>query len=222
MQGEYAGTITKEKLIDSLTGKDVWTPQATFGSAFHLVMEKGAPEFLNASSGLYVIQDKQMPDSVVCQYSEIQLADKFHDEYGQYMTWETWHTEPINIDHHIVDLNMRIDGLYGADVHENKTTTHSYDPKFYMRSLQWRIYLMCMDTAAVQYNIFPYKEPAPMKEGQVKRRKGALEVREVLGHFPVKFYHGGDTMVREVNLWTRGLIDFCDRNDLLSYILAKK
>jgi hypothetical protein len=219
VKGEYNGYITAEKLIETITGKDVWTPKAEFGSAFHLVMEKGADPFWNESAQKYII-DVPQAGTVICEYSEIELADEFHKAYGAFMTWETWHKGQIKVDHHTVILNMRIDGLLGQNVHENKTTTREFKPDFYERSLQWRIYLMAMETSMVQYNIFPYKEPAPLKEGKTKRRAGARELREVK-YQPVKFYHGGEPMIQEVESNIRGLISWCERNNLLDYITAK-
>lgn len=218
---EYNGFITREKLIEGLKGEEVWTPKAEFGTAFHLVLENGADKYWNESANAYVIQDSKMPNAIVCEYSEIQLADEFHKEFGKAMVWEVRHTEYIRVDNYDIRLNMRIDSLLGEEVHENKTTTRGLKPDFYERSMQWRIYLMAMQTPMVQYNVFPYKEPAPMKEGQTKRRKGARELREV-SYFPIKFHHGGETMIQEVEHWTRNLISFCERNELMQYITVKE
>jgi hypothetical protein len=219
---EYHGTITKEKLIESIKGEEVWTPKAEFGSAFHLVLENGSDQYWNESAQKYIIQDKDMPAPVICEPSEVEMADNFHKQYGRYMTWETWHTETIKVDHHEVIFRMRIDGMLGNQVHENKTRAGKFEPDFYYRSLQWRTYLMSMSTPMVQYNVFTYKEPAPMKEGQTKRRAGAREIREDFVHNVVKFYHGGEPMENEVRHWTRGLINFCERNNLIRYILPKE
>lgn len=218
---EYNGFITREKVIEGIKGEEVWTPKAEFGTAFHLVLENGADKYWNESAQKYVIQGDRMPSPVVCEYSEIELADQFYKAYGQYMTFEVRHREYIRVDNFDIVLSMRLDAMLGMEVHENKTTSRQFNPYFYERSLQWRIYLMAMQTPKVQYNVFPYKEPAPMKEGQTKRRKGARELREV-SYFPVIFHHGGDTMIQEVEHWTRNLINFCQREELMSYITVKE
>lgn len=220
MKEEYNGFITKAKVIDTIKGVDLWTPKAEFGTAFHLVMENGAAKYYNNSAGKYVIQDDDMPNAIICEYSEIQLADEFHDAYGKYMTWEARHTERIKVDNINVILNMRFDALMGNEVHENKTTSRGLDVGHYERSMQWRIYLMSMQAHVVQYNVFPYKEPAPLPEGKT-RRKGARDVREV-SYYPMRFYHGGDPMVQDVNFWIRSLVDFCDRHRLMEYIQVKE
>lgn len=219
VKGEYNGFMTAEKLAETIRGEELWTPRAEFGTAFHLVMENGAEKYYNKSANKYVIHDDKMPGAIICEYSEIELADEFHKCYGSFMTWETWHVGSIAVDHHVVQLRMRIDGLLGETVHENKTTTRGFKPDFYERSLQWRIYLMAMETSMVQYNIFPYKEPAPLAEGKT-RRKGTRDLREV-EYFPVKFYHGGTPMIQEVENNCRGLISWCERNNLMDYITVK-
>lgn len=202
---EYKGFITKDKLIDSLLGKVIWTQQATFGTAFHLVLENGA-EAYKLSTGEYLIRGAEMPEPVKCTYNEILLADEFHKNHPS-MNNETWLTSSILIDGMKVNLRMRIDGLEGNEIHEHKTTMKDLDVHFYERSLQWKIYMMATEAHTVQYNVFPYKEP----EGQERQ----------VSYYPLRFYRGGIEMEQEVYRNIRGLIHFCESNDIMHAITAK-
>lgn len=216
---EYYGFITVDKVIEGIKGEDVWTPKAEFGTAFHLVIENGAAKYWNESAQKYIIQGEKMPSAIICEYSEIRLADEFHQEYGKDMVFEIRNKYPVKVDRHDIILSMRLDSMYGLEVHENKTTSRPFDQDFYFRSMQWRIYLWAMDTPKVQYNVFPYKEPAPLAEGKT-RRAGARALREV-EYKRLQFFHGGSVMIQEVENWTRRLIEFCERKDLMSYITVK-
>lgn len=208
LKEEYNGFITKNKLIDTIKGLDKWTPKAEFGSAFHAVIEHGAAKYLNNETGNYHIQDKDMPSAVICTFNEIQLADQFHKNHP-HMTFETWLAPEIKIDNNIIVLRMRIDGLEGDQIHEQKTTARQLDVDFYHRSQQWKTYVMATGAPLVQYNIFTYKEPTE------KRKE-----REV-SYYPIQFHPGSIQLEQEVKGHIRGLINFCELNGLMDCIIAK-
>ncbi len=205
---EYKGFITKEKLIESLLGKVAWTKQATFGTAFHCVLENGA-EAYKLSTGEYLIRDDEMPEPVKCTYNEIRLANEFHKNHPS-MNNETWLTPTLMVDGMKVNLRMRIDGLEGNEIHEHKTTTKSLDVHFYERSLQWKIYVMSTEALAVQYNVFPYIEAE--YGGKIQRK---------VSYHPIRFYPGGIEIEQEVYRNIRGLIHFCESNGIMDSIIAK-
>lgn len=237
-EGEYKrddadkDVITKESLIASITGKEVWTPKAEFGTAFHAVMQFGAEKYKVPDRNLedgevtykYVIQEGNMPSEVVCQYEEIQLADEYHKAHPN-IIWEIWNVYTYILDGvYVITMRMRHDGMEGLRLKEHKTTTHSSsDYEFFARSCQWRIYLIVTEAPAIDYERFLIKEPSILAEGKT-RRAGARDKREVT-HNSFSFFPTDD-MRSYVNKNIRGLIRFCESNvdengeSLMKYILA--
>lgn len=205
MHEEYAGTITKEKVIASITGDQEWTPKATFGSAAHAVMQFGAEKY-HDESGKYIIQDGQMPTPVVINtYKELYLFDNFHNTHPN-MVWESSATLMLNVDGIDCQLNMRIDGMEGTTVHENKTGENDLDYDLYDQSYQWRIYLLKTKADKCQYNHFSYYEP--------NTRRTEYEV--FYDYMTVYPYPG---MEEDVKHGIRGVINFCKTYDLMHRIL---
>lgn len=48
----------------------------------------------------------------------------------------------------------KVDYLYGAGIHENKTTVKGFDFEKYAESCQWRFYLDAFEAAFARYNVF--------------------------------------------------------------------
>lgn len=216
---EYNGTITKKSFIETITGVKSYSKKADFGTAFHLVMEKGAGRFYNEKTKLYDIRDdKDLVSPIICTWNEIRLADEFHKRYPS-MNYETWLAPVIQLDNYSITLNLRIDGLLGNEIHENKTSTRGLNVDFYERSSQWKSYMVATTAEVVQYNLFNYKEPTEIEEGKT-RRAGTRVEREVT-YTPFRLYRGGPEIEQEVYKLIRGVIRFCENNDLMEYIIVK-
>lgn len=213
-EDEYNGFITKEKLIKSLSGLDEWTPKAEFGSAFHLVLQFGAEKYRQPAfdplnpvpreTAQYWIKDQEMPDYVVCEWSEIAEADAYHQR-NKHLVWEIRDTLQYNLDdEYIITFNMRFDAMEGNCIKEHKTTSRGVDHDFYERSLQWRIYLLTTQAPKATYEVFAYREFVG-------------KPRLVDPVSSLRFYYG-DGMQQIVNKNLRGLIRFCEVNDLMKFI----
>lgn len=230
-EGEYkrdyadADVITKESLIDSITGKEKWTPRAEFGTAFHAVMRYGAEKY-RQENGVYLVHDSDMPGPFAVEYSEIELADEYHKQ-NQKLNWEIWHTYTHVLDgYYKILMRMRFDAMLGQILKEHKTTSRGdADYDFFNRSNQWRIYLISTGAPQITYERFLYKEPAPLAEGK-SRRAGARDKREVT-HNSFHFFPSDD-MEAYVNKNIRGLIRFCELNvdekgeSLMKYIIKQE
>lgn len=235
-EGEYNDTITKESLINSITGKEVWTPQANFGTAFHAVLENGAAKYRtedffsgsgevepDESTRIYRIQDSDMPRPFECTYAEIEIADKYHEEH-LLMAFEIPHKFIFILDgEYEIEISMRVDGLFGNKVKEHKTTDNSGNGyEFYERSCQWRLYVLGFKVDEVEYERFFYKAPTELEEGKT-RRKGTRDKIDVVRHTFSFYRYDGLKEYVEANM--RGIIVFCngqvdDKGDsLMKYIL---
>lgn len=205
-EDEYNGFITKEKLIEGLKGEEVWTPKAEFGSAFHLVLQFGANKYYNRKTGYFHIKDDQMPEEVIVEYSEIELADQYHKAHP-HMVWEVKNKFDYVLDgQYQITFNMRFDAMAGLRVKEHKTTSRAFDYDFYYRSLQWKVYLLSSQCQSVSYEVFPYSEYA----GKPR----------VVRHESMTFYPS-PSVAESLNINLRGLIRFCDINGLMEHIQPK-
>ena len=204
---EYAGTITKEKVIASIKGEEVWSAKALFGSAAHLVMQFGAEKYYNEEQAKYVIQDSQMPEPILLSYQEIEKFDLFHKEHPN-MIWESKATLVIIVDGFEVTLNMRIDAMEGLTIHENKTSSNDLDFDFFEASYQWKCYFLATKAEKAQYNVFSYYEP------NTKRKE-----YEVFYDFMTLFPYKG--LEEDVKQGIRELIQFCRIYNLMPYITKK-
>lgn len=209
IQEEYQGAITKEKVIDSITGKDVWTPQATFGSAFGAVIRYGKDKYYNPNTKKYHVQDEDMPAEVILYEEDVKHAQVFHVEHP-HATYETWVWYDIFVDGVKVTFPMRCDCLEGLVIHEVKTTTKSISVEFYERSLQWRLYIAALGAEFVEYHVFKYLPPA--KKIRVHRVNKPVEF---------KFY-GYDKLLEDLRRWIRMMLEFIEINDLNDYIIHER
>ena len=203
---EYNGFITKEKVIESIKGQEVWTPQATFGSAFGNVLENGKDKYFDKQSGTYIVQDGDMPEPVILSDKELKYAQEYHEKHPL-MTYESWVWHDIYVDGDKVTFAMRTDGLEGNVIHENKTSAGSISYEFYLKSMQWKIYALALKPSHVQYNVFKYyKKTKKIDYFRVN------PVQEYI-YYP---YLGLEAEVKD---WIRHLINFCKNEQLLEYII---
>lgn len=205
IDGEYNDTITEEKVIETIKGEAVWTPQATLGSAFHAVIEHGEHKYYNQDTGKYHVQDDQMPSPIIFKYSELKEAVKHRNRYAG-MVYEVKMHLKMKVDEHDVFISMRIDNMHGIRIHDTKTSNRAPSVEFYYRSYQWRIYLLASGAQLMQYDHF-----------RVKEYVGKDTVFEPL-MFQFLPYLG---MEQDVKNLIRGYVKFCERKGLTSYILSK-
>jgi len=205
---EYNGTITRENVIETITGESKYSAKAEFGTAFHAVMQYGKKRFFDPKTGLYLVKADDMPDIVVLKEQEAKYADAYHHAHPN-MTWETWHTFLYVLDdRYEIEFRMRFDGIEGDCLHEHKTSSRPMNYGFFESSMQWRCYLIGSEAQRITYHVFSYKEPTESRD-----------YREItpsdFSFFPNREMH------HELNSNLRGLITFCEFNGVMDYILRK-
>ena len=206
--GEYFESITKEKVIDYLMGLKEYKRQMDFGTAYHAIIENGALCYLNAETNRYDVRIADMQDVISFSANEIAPAVYYRNKY-QGSVDECWWDYEIKIGNYLVKIPMRIDKMYGKRVHEIKTTNStSVDVESYMRSYQWRIYLLSLGADFIQYDIFNYYKAENDKEYNVN-------------YFDFKLYPCLD-LAEDVLGMTRLTLEFALDHGLESYILEKK
>jgi hypothetical protein len=201
----YHGAITKDKVTESIKGETPWLPRMEFGGAFHAVVEHGGDRFFHPASGLYHVNVEGLDDPYILHPEEVAVAEAYRTRYIG-MTNEIKAYYKLKIGDYHITISMRIDGLYGTDVHERKTTDKP--PKYdnYVDSLQWRCYALATQCDMVYYDVFKYNNP----------KVGPKEI--IFEQFSFQPYPAIET---EVKNYTDQLIRFCEREGLLNYIQSK-
>jgi len=200
--GAYHDTITKEKVIESIRGDVPWNPKMEFGTAFHAIIEHGPESFYNPLTGQYDVKIEGVDEVCTLDPREIIEAVNHRKKYPLMV-----HEVPAKYYTRVgvlpVRVNMRLDGMNGAECHEHKTTDRPADRTNYEDSIQWRLNLLATGGKSVQYNVFQYDNP----------RSGP---RTITPHsFTFVPYSG---MKSEVDKWISRLIEFCEVNDLIPFI----
>ena len=147
----FAGVISQESLIESITGKVEETPQMALGTAVHQVcedpdayMEMWDDAHVYHSNGF--VFDAQLVDKSVadiwaqCPIMEVPSSD---------LTLQT--------DYGPVRISCRADATAGLDVWELKTTQRVPSPERYLNSMQWRAYVLAYGATSVTYRIVQLK-----------------------------------------------------------------
>lgn len=210
---EYNGAITRQQVIDKITGVETWTPEATFGAAFHLVLQHGvAPYVSNERSAdgvpLFRIQDDQLPEPVMLTYEEVRQADEFHAAHPG-LIWEIPGTFYLPVDNYRAMINFRVDAMEGDLIHENKTSKRALSFDFYEASLQWRVELLGTKAQAVRYNVWSYSPPTK------ERKIHDVHDWDSLTLYP---YQG---MAEDLVQACRGVLDFCTRTGILEALIVQ-
>ena len=147
----FAGVISQESLIESITGKVEETPQMALGTAFHQVfedpdayMEMWDDAHVYHSNGF--VFDAQLVDKSVadiwaqCPIMEVPSSD---------LTLQT--------DYGPVRISCRADAMVGLDVFELKTTQKYPAPERYLNAMQWRAYVLAYGATSVTYRVVQLK-----------------------------------------------------------------
>lgn len=136
--------MTEEKLLDSIKGVFVPTPQMMAGSAYHKILE--APDAFRQTDGAYVCEGRRFPSSSVLPALElIDLAGPC----------ELKETKVYRIGGRDVTVVAQVDQLLRSWIIERKTKWSPFDYAGYADSFQWRFYLDIFDGASgVCYQVF--------------------------------------------------------------------
>jgi len=200
---EYNGFLTEESVITAVKRETEWSDTMEFGAAFHEIIEFGHEKYYNSVSGLYHIQKKGKEGEVVLPYSAIEPAVIFRKNHPS-MVYETPVSFTVCLNGFEVRFKMRIDGIEGNVIHEQKTGKRFSGYEFFEKSLQWKLYILATGANQAQYNIFTWKQLSG-KPIQVKYEE------------PIKLsrYVGIEGDVQD---WLDRFLTFCKEKDIIQYI----
>jgi len=153
-KSEMSGFITEEKVIESIMGSKHKSPQIDFGTAYHAIIENGCDKYLSENGDYYIFEgDMQYPQTF--SKNEIIPALEYASEING-AVHECWNEYHVHWKGKHIVVPMRLDVMYGLQVHEVKTTSIPVDIESYMNSCQWRYYLCSTGSSKVRYQIFRY------------------------------------------------------------------
>jgi len=138
--------MSEESLIDTIKGKFSPTPKMLVGQAFGRALEK--PDRWRVDGGYEsFVHDGKGWLGYFFSEEMIRPAMEVFDRRGVFEVKQ----EKQYLGHTVV---TKADQILGTRIHENKTTTSSFDFDKYAQSCQWRFMADMFGASAVQYNVF--------------------------------------------------------------------
>lgn len=186
----WNGYITQEKFFEYLRGETKFSDKVSIGTAYHEILEHGSKKFWDSATSTCIVPESwNLSEPVSFNEEEVRAAEHFRKLYP-HMIYEIPYEMILYVDGYKVIVPMRIDGMNGIEVHEQKTLNKAdaYDEDQYFESYQWRVYLMAVQAKIVQYNIFAIhtlKESRTIKYGYFRfYRYDRMEddVRALISH----------------------------------------
>jgi hypothetical protein len=150
--------VTAEHVIAAIRGTKEWKPAYDLGAGFHLALEKGPERYWCSESEAYVVSGRELAHPQVFTPDHMQLVLRYRARYAAMTHEVSLSYERITPGGRLIVMRMRVDGLYGLEVHEHKTTSRPVYIEQYLRSLQWRSYLAATGGHLCQYNVFEFKQ----------------------------------------------------------------
>jgi hypothetical protein len=200
-QPEY---ISHDSLVAMIRNEQQRTPALDLGVGFHAALEHGPEQFWNPERGQYLVTSRDLPYPQVFTESQMALVYRFRARYQGLTAECSFVWDRVTPAGRRFKARMRMDGVYGLEVHEHKTTSRPVSVEQFERSLQWRLYLAVTGAQLCQYNIFEFGQAEPGQEMPI--------TAEVYRQYA---YPG---MEAEILDWVDQYLDFVEQHELRSYV----
>ena len=130
--------MEEASLIANIKGEFRSTPQIELGQAYHSIIE---------DPDRYLVPGGFSCRGFSFDMEHVRPALDLVDRRGVFEVKGT-----IEIDG--VTLVGRADHVFGASIHEFKTTTGTFDPDKYLNSVQWRVMGLIFEPRVITYHVF--------------------------------------------------------------------
>lgn len=203
--------VTEESLIKSITGIRELSPAFLYGEAVHKFVEKG-PEAFDYADGYYKVKVKGYDTVISFGLKSAEIVQAYRAERVGAINELPLTAFIILNETDSVRLNLRLDSL-NLNVVEDIKTVKGREPNFmqYQDSMQWRIYLHATKAKLFKYQFFPFNVDSQNINNEVIYLEPPQE-------FVLRPY---TDMLEDVKEQIRGLIDFCEKKDLLKHIVIE-
>lgn len=198
-QGLY--NKTDKDVVDYIRGDFVRTPIVAEGTAYHEILEHGPEPYRHGDGYRVYNADLKMWFTFTEQEVEplLQYRNRYPGMVHECRAKMWWR----NVAGYNVYMAMKIDGLFGIDPHEQKTTQSKYKPTTakFQPSMQWRCYLAALPEAdRIIYNVFHLKRP--------KRGPAYCNYYQYI-------FHRYPGLIEDCRRYLEGLLRFCETHGLI-------
>jgi len=206
----YQGLYNKsdKDVVDYIRDDFVITPIIAEGTAFHQILEDGPEPYRigglrDGAEPTYQVFSPELRQWFYFTSQEVAPLLEYRAQYPD-MVYECktklwWQ----NVAGYNIHMSMKIDGLHGLDLHEQKTTQSRYKPTTakYKQSMQWRCYLAALpESSRILYNVFHIKRP----------KRGPAHC------VPYQYiFHRYPGMIEDCRRYLEGLLRFCETRGLI-------
>lgn len=174
MSDDYS-YITEQDVIDGIVGGFSGNNYTHIGTAFHRIVEEGAPKCSKVDEGFreYTYYNKPVKEPVPCGRSfdidgdkivldipQIKVALAYRDEYEG-----AFHEIREYKDYGDCIVTGCADMIYGSMIRDIKTKFSPIDDKDYINSCQWRFYLDLFDADTFAFDLFEFEDYKIDKHG---------------------------------------------------------
>lgn len=197
--------ITEQSVIDSISGEFTGNEYSRIGTAFHSIVETGAPRFAEPTEGCVIDVDDH---GVRFNAQQLQVALDYRNEHPG-----AFHEVRRYKDYGRAIVTGCADMIDGIELRDIKTKYSTPSDKDYIDSCQWRYYLDIFNADVFHFDLFTF-------EGY-KLDKHGYDVR-VLGlkrHTPpITCYRYLDMEADNLALLNT-FMDWAESRDLLKYLI---
>lgn len=192
----YAGTVTKEKLIERWTGKFEGSPETRKGTAYHYMHEHGPEKYYNPEKKKYIV--KVDGYDYLFTAEDVKHIFEYRDAFpgGAY---EYQDQVKLIVDEQEIYIPMFVDHIWLLYAHDFKTSKNGGTYESYFDSFQWKVYLMAFPDV-VEFRYFHYQWKSKGVEREV---------------FPYRRY---PSMVNDIKEHIRKILFFIHNNNLYDYV----
>lgn len=208
----FDGSITREDVIEAVKRRTSYKPRMGTGEAYHKVIQFGHEIYQKPE---IAINHYEIPVTIWYEDEKLEVIEEF--KYAElvpainyraknkgliFEVPDTWHFRSGDYD---ITIEMRMDGMAGNSIHENKTIYSAFwKMEQYEDSLPWQIYLVSTQASDLTFNIFEILEK---KEKEPNRK---------VTHTEFKLYPH-ENMESDIKQWVELYVDFLTNNHLLNY-----
>lgn len=135
---------TGQSFVDYICTPFETNEAASRGIAYHEMLENG-PDAYRLPGG-FEVKEQGLQKTWLFSDNAVEPIYRIRDQYPN-MVFECWNDLELNIDGFDILIKMRLDGLWGLELHEFKTTgsysiaAQKSDGTGYLQSLQHKVYL---------------------------------------------------------------------------------
>lgn len=214
--------VTEQSVIDSITQKFEGNDYTRIGTAFHSIVETGAPKCEKVEAGerhfLYYNKDKTEPvpagrrfkfgdEEVILDVPQCKLALSYRNEHPN-----AFHEVREYKDYGDVVVTGCADMIDGCEIRDIKTKYSVVNDSDYIDSCQWRFYLELFEADVFHFDLFVFNGYSKDKH------RGDVRGLELTRYNPAITCYRYPRMEQENKALLESFLTWAEQRDLLKYL----